>query len=315
MLHVIDDGSSSDSSSESSDDALIPDEVGKRKRGDHSRDRSVASRSEQSYFAPSAAGSALSTGSPIRAPDGGRDEAAAGEVALQQITEMTDAIDQLLQGGPNSEQSIRTNQYQYSAFQTAQSIGPGGLHTLHGVSESLGVVGANVPMDIEQGAEQYIISTPVEATVGVAVPDGMATVKGGNPIIQQISDRKFCGREKFSKISVRTASKKARKSSRRGMPTLAGDFVQFVDLFASRQGRSSSGSTDFGAISRDFGPKILRSRKIFDNFGPRRVEKRAQIITPRHADPRRRLCGPLCLAARPCVVKQLRTTLTFGPNR
>ena len=195
MLHVEDSGSSSDSSSSSgsSDDALIPDERGKRKRGDRSRDRSIASRSEQSYFAPSAVGSALSTGSPVRAPDGGRDEVAAGEVALQQITEMTNAIDQLLQGGPNSEQVLRANQYQYSAFQTAQSIGPGGLHTLHGVSESAGVVGENIPipLDIGQGADQYVISTPQEATISFAVPDGMATgVKGENPInpiIQQIS--------------------------------------------------------------------------------------------------------------------------------
>ena len=212
MLHVTDDGSSSDSSSESdsSDDALIPNEAGKRKRSDQSRDRSVASRSEQSYFAPSGAGSALSTGSPVRDPGGGHDDVAAGEVALQQITEMTNAIDQLLQGGPNSEQSIRTNQYQYSAFQTAQSIGPGGLHTLHGMSESLGVVGANVPMDIEQGAEQYVISTPHEATVGIAVPDGMATVKGGNPTIQQIlQPRKI--------FEIGLGPKNARKPARRGI--------------------------------------------------------------------------------------------------
>ena len=41
------------------------------------------------------------------------------------------------------------------------------------------------------------------------------------------------------------------------MPMLASDLG---DLFASRQGRASSGSADFGAIARDFGPKILRLR-------------------------------------------------------
>jgi len=185
MLHVEDYSSSSSSSSSGSDshDALIDGGNGKRKRGDRSRERSVASRSEQSYFAPSAAGSALSAGSPARGA--ARDEAAA-EVALVQITEMTTAIDRLLQGGPNDEQPLRENAYQYSAFQTANSIGPGGLHTLRGESESTGVKGVPDPVpieregDVEKGAAvQYILSTPRAGEQTIVVdPDGVATAPG-----------------------------------------------------------------------------------------------------------------------------------------
>ena len=57
------------------------------------------------------------------------------------------------------------------------------------------------------------------------------------------------------------------------MPMVIEDMA---DLFASRQGRASSGNADFGAITRDFGPKILRPannfRKKFRGrkiFGPK----------------------------------------------
>ena len=56
---------------------------------------------------------------------------------------------------------------------------------------------------------------------------------------------------------------------RRGMLTLGN---VFGDLFDSRQGRASSGGTDFGAISSDLGPKILRPRIFFENL---RSEPRA----------------------------------------
>ena len=95
-------------------------------------------------------------------------------------------------------------------------------------------------------------------------------------------------------------SESRRKSRASSIPVLA---RVFEDLFATRRGRASSGSANFGAIARVFGPKILRPRKIFD-FGPRGAENRAQTRTPRHADGRQRLCGPVCLAARPGVVEK-----------
>ena len=77
-----------------------------------------------------------------------------------------------------------------------------------------------------------------------------------------------------------------------------------ADLFASRQGRTSSGNVDFGVIARDFGPKFWRPRKFFEIFGPNRAEIRPQSHTPRHADGRHTHCGPLCIAARPGVVRR-----------
>ena len=76
--------------------------------------------------------------------------------------------------------------YQYSAFQTANSIGPGGLHTLRGESESTGVKGVPDPVpieregDVEKGAAvQYILSTPRAGEQTIVVdPDGVATAPG-----------------------------------------------------------------------------------------------------------------------------------------
>ena len=60
-----------------------------------------------------------------------------------------------------------------------------------------------------------------------------------------LSDRKFCGREIFSKFSVRIAPKNVRNPARRGMPMI---FRHIADLFASWRGRASSTNADFGAV-------------------------------------------------------------------
>ena len=80
---------------------------------------------------------------------------------------------------------------------------------------------------------------------------------------QAISDRKFCGRENFSKVSVRDAPQNASNLARRGMPMVA---RHIGDHFASRQGLASSGNVHLDAIARDFGPKILRPRNFCRNF-------------------------------------------------
>ena len=74
-----------------------------------------------------------------------------------------------------------------------------------------------------------------------------------------ISNAKFRGREKFSKISVGNPLRIARNLARRCMPMLCTDVE---DLCRSCASCEPPGGTDFGAISRDFGRKILRPRKI-----------------------------------------------------
>ena len=66
--------------------------------------------------------------------------------------------------------------------------------------------------------------------------------------IGAISDAKVCGREKFSKISIRNALQIARKLTRRGVPTLT---KVLEDLCGSWRGCASSGGTHFGVISRE----------------------------------------------------------------
>ena len=81
---------------------------------------------------------------------------------------------------------------------------------------------------------------------------------------QAIPDAKFCGRENFSKFSVRNRMRIARNLTRRSMPTLG---AVFGDLHASRQGLASSSNVDFGAISRDFGRiENFAAAKNFRNF-------------------------------------------------
>ena len=63
---------------------------------------------------------------------------------------------------------------------------------------------------------------------------------------------------------------------------------------------------DFGAISRDSERKILRPRKIFENFGRKSVANRMQSHAPQHADARHSSWGPLR------VVRKLRITGRHG---
>ena len=52
------------------------------------------------------------------------------------------------------------------------------------------------------------------------------------------------------------------------------------------------GGMNFGAIARDFERKILRPRKIFENFGRKSAGNRTQSRAPQHADPRHSCWGP-----------------------
>ena len=108
-----------------------------------------------------------------------------------------------------------------------------------------------------------------------------------------ISDHKFGGREISSKIFGPDRAGIACNRARRGIMTLG---RVFGDLIDSRQGRASSGSAIFGAISSDLGPKIWRPRNFFENFRSKPRRYCMQSRTPRHNDAGQSLWGPhLCL--------------------
>ena len=65
------------------------------------------------------------------------------------------------------------------------------------------------------------------------------------------------------------------------MPTLR---TVFGDLCDSWQDCSSPIDRDFGAISRDFGRKIVRPRKICKNFGLRSAANRTESHVPQLAN-------------------------------
>ncbi len=61
---------------------------------------------------------------------------------------------------------------------------------------------------------------------------------------------------------------------------------------------------NYGAIARDFGPKILRPRKIFEIFGPKSAANRTKSHEPQRADARHSVWGPLWLAAMSAALGQ-----------
>ena len=71
-----------------------------------------------------------------------------------------------------------------------------------------------------------------------------------------------CGH--FNRFAVRSDSESHRKT--RAMQQIAAcrwsPGEDIADLFASRQGRASSGNADLGAIAGDFGSKILRAWQL-----------------------------------------------------
>ena len=118
-----------------------------------------------------------------------------------------------------------------------------------------------------------------------------------------IPNEKFCGREIFSKISVRNPLRIARNLTRRTMPTLG---TVFGDLHASRQGVASSGKAHFGEISRDDPNAKFCGRENFSKISVRNPLRTARNFTRRtnDADARHNVWGPSCLAARLGVVGQ-----------
>ena len=96
----------------------------------------------------------------------------------------------------------------------------------------------------------------------------------------------------YLRLSYLTTKDVACKPTRRGTPTL-GRVLR--DLIDSRQGRASSGGTDFGAISSDLGPKILRSRNFFENFSKKLISfwflSSCVKLNVKHFEIGRLLCG------------------------
>ena len=69
-------------------------------------------------------------------------------------------------------------------------------------------------------------------------------------------------------------------------------------MWLTAAGRSTCGTADFGAISRDFDRKISRPRNFFENFGQKFAANRTESHVPRHADARHSVWGPLRVVAR-----------------
>ena len=97
---------------------------------------------------------------------------------------------------------------------------------------------------------------------------------------------------KILKISVRDRAPIACNLTCHSMPTLS---IVHGDLCGSWRGRAPPLGIDFGTISRDFGRKILRPRKILKNCGPNRDKS----ATPQHADAQHCAWGPLWPVTRP----------------
>ena len=82
------------------------------------------------------------------------------------------------------------------------------------------------------------------------------------------------------KISVRDRAAIACNLTCHSMPTLC---IVHGDLCGSWRGRAPPLGIDFGTISRDFGRKILRPRKILKNCGPNRDKIRHATACRRSA--------------------------------
>ena len=103
--------------------------------------------------------------------------------------------------------------------------------------------------------------------------------------LARIRTKNFAAAKKIQNFRSRSR----RNPPRHSMPTLR---TVLGDLCGSWQGCAPPIGRDFGAISRDFGRKILRPRKNFKIFGPRFTANRMQSHAPQHADPLHSACGP-----------------------
>ena len=114
-----------------------------------------------------------------------------------------------------------------------------------------------------------------------------------------ISNDQFCGREKFSKISVENRTQYHAPQHADAPHSCRGPLKVVSKL------RTTCGHGFWRDLTR-FRTKILRPRKFFQNFGRKSAENRTISDAPQHADAPHTCSGPLR------VLSKLRTTWRHG---